>query len=53
MTEDSGGTLIGMQVADVTLTDARVRDVDMVRPRFSRIRMRGAFLSAVAIDGEV
>jgi uncharacterized damage-inducible protein DinB len=42
-----------MQVADVSLTDARVRDVDVVRASFWRVRMRAAWIGEVVIDGEI
>jgi hypothetical protein len=53
MTEISGATVKGMQVADVALSDARVCDVEVVRATFWRVRMRGAWIGEVAIDGVI
>jgi hypothetical protein len=47
------GEISGLQIADVTLTDAQVRDVEVRRPVFWRVRMRGAYLGEVVIDGEI
>jgi hypothetical protein len=51
--EISGENVSGMQIADVTLTDARVRDVRVARASFWRVRMRGAWVGEVTIDGEI
>jgi uncharacterized damage-inducible protein DinB len=53
MAEISGAIVPGMQIADVSLTDARVRDVEVVRASFWRVRMRGAWIGEVVIDGQV
>jgi hypothetical protein len=53
MAEISGAIVTGMQIADVSLTDARVRDVEVVRASFWRVRMRGAWIGEVVIDGQV
>jgi hypothetical protein len=53
MAEISGETVTGMQIADVSLTDARVRDVEVVRASFWRVRMRGAWIGEVVIDGQI
>jgi hypothetical protein len=53
MTEISGGTVAGVQIADVSLADARVRDVEVVRASLWRVRMRGAWIGEVSIDGEI
>src|SRR5687768_1247976 len=53
MAEISGAIVTGMQIADVSLTDARVRDVEVVRASFWRVRMRGAWIGEVVIDGQI
>jgi hypothetical protein len=53
MAEISGATVTGIQIAEVALTDARVRDVEVVRGSLWRVRMRGAWIGEVTIDGEI
>ena len=39
--------------ADLTVTDARFRDLDVVRASFWKIRMRGVWVGEVSIDGDI
>ena len=41
------------EFADLTLTDSRFRDIDVVRGSFWKIRMRGVWIGEVQIDGDV
>ena len=40
-------------IADVSLTAARVRDVEVVRASFWKVRVRGAWIGEVSIDGQI
>jgi len=42
-----------VSITDVSLTDARVSGVEVVRASFWRVRMRGAWISEVRIDGQI
>jgi hypothetical protein len=53
MTELRGLAVTGTRVADVSLTDARVRDVEVLRASLWRVRMRGAWIGEVSIDGQI
>lgn len=53
MTEISDAVLTHASIADVSLTDAQIRDVEVVRTSFWRVRMRGAWIGEVEIDGDI
>jgi hypothetical protein len=53
MREISNVEVTGARVADVSLTDVRIRDVEVVRTSLWRVRMRGAWIGEVEIDGEI
>ena len=42
-----------LHLADVALTDAQIQDIDVRRANFWRIRVRGAWIGEVEIDGEI
>ncbi|WP_312858259.1 DinB family protein [Pseudonocardia pini] len=53
MTEVSGGSRSELSVTDVSLTDARFSEIQVTRASFWRVRVRGAWIGEVEIDGAV
>lgn len=53
MTEVTGGIHSGLCVTGVSLTDAQLSDVDVVRANLWRVRMRGVWIGEVEIDGQI
>ncbi|GLY08778.1 DinB family protein [Actinoplanes sp. NBRC 101535] len=43
----------GLRIADVTVTDTRLQNVTVTRGVLWRVRMRGAWLGQVSIDGQI
>jgi hypothetical protein len=53
MTDSPRTDLSGVRIADLSLTDARVSGVEVVRASLWRVRVRGAWIGEVEIDGEI
>ena len=53
MTEEPATSHSGLHIASVSLTDARLEDVEAVRTSLWRVRVRGAWISEVRIDGHI
>jgi hypothetical protein len=53
MGEESRTRHSGVQISGVSLTDARFGEIDLTRASFWRVRMRGAWIGEVEIDGDV
>ena len=53
MTGGSGESHAGLHLHDLSLTDARLQDIRVTRGSLWRVRMRGAWIGEVDIDGQI